>query len=235
MRTPIKIAIWGNLGRMGKAVEALAVLDERFAIVGGVDADEQPNFGETPDVIIDFSTPSGLAFAIEYCLVHSIPLVSGTTGLGDDVMNLLYTAAERIPVLWSSNMSIGINLLLSMVPYVAMALPDYDIELLERHHRMKADAPSGTATAISNAIADVVKLHPLDKPHRDEIGIASLRGGGVIGEHTIFLSGDDDEIIITHRAFNRNIFAQGALLSALFVMGKENGFYTIQNIIEEKK
>ena len=233
MRTdeqPIRISLFAPNGRMGQAIAAAAAEDPGFAI------DE-----EHGDVLVDFSAPSALQASLDRAVTAGIPILVGTTGLDDFASRRLATAAEEIAVLSAPNTSIGVALLSDLVERAARVLgPDWDIEILEMHHRLKADAPSGTALALGDAAAHGRKTKMKAERGRDgtnlkreegAIGFASLRGGTVAGEHDVVFAGLQERLILSHRAENRMIFARGALAAVRFLVGKPAGFYSMRDVV----
>jgi 4-hydroxy-tetrahydrodipicolinate reductase len=183
--------------------------------------------------------PSVLRFAQR----KKIPAVIGTTGLGERERKLIRTASERVPVFQTGNMSLGVNLQLELIQLAASTLGSaFDVEIVETHHRMKVDAPSGTALMLANAVSSgsaeetelVYGRHEKNKRRtQNEIGIHSIRGGTIVGEHQVQFIGNDEIIEITHRAYSKQVFAQGALRAASFMIGKEDGLYNMKNVVNE--
>ena len=196
----------------------------------------------TTDVLIDFSAANAFDHALGIALERKIALVSGTTGLSEIQRNALHAAAQQIPVLWASNFSLGIAMLTRLARDAAKALADWDCEIGEAHHRHKLDAPSGTALSIGDAIA-TARGNTLDDSamyaraatsgarKTGEIGFSVVRGGDIIGEHTVLLIGEGERIELTHRAQSRDIFAAGAVRAAAWLAGRSAGFYTIENML----
>jgi 4-hydroxy-tetrahydrodipicolinate reductase len=195
------------------------------------------------DVYIDFTTPDSTRAAAELAAARGVPAVIGTTGLGADAARAIATLAEHAPVIVSANFSLGVNLLLGLARTASHALgPEWDAEVVETHHKLKRDAPSGTALAIARAIAagrgvdyDTVKRHARDgdigpRP-AGEIGVSSVRGGDVIGEHVAYFFTGAERIELAHRATSRSIFAVGALRAAAWLVGKPPGSYTMQSVL----
>jgi 4-hydroxy-tetrahydrodipicolinate reductase len=215
---------------MGQAIAAAAADDESITL-------DQ----EHGDVLVDFSTPEALESSLDRAVSASIPIVIGTTGLGEDADRRVADAAQTIAVLRAANTSLGIALLAELVERAATVLgPEWDIEIGETHHRMKADAPSGTALMLGEAAARG-RGAPLDaergrngtglRRRSGAIGFASLRGGSVAGDHDVMFLGDDERLILSHRAENRMIFARGAIAAARFLVGKPAGHYTMRDVI----
>ena len=233
MRTdeqPIRISLFAPNGRMGKAIAAAAAENPEFEI------DE--NHG---DVLVDFSAPSALQASLDRAVAGGIPILIGTTGLDDFASRRIDTAAKEIAVLRAANTSIGVALLADLVERAASVLgPEWDIEIVEMHHRMKADAPSGTALALGDAAARGRGTKMKAERGRDgtnlkreegAIGFASLRGGTVAGDHDVVFAGPEERLILSHRAENRMIFARGALAAAKFLVGKPAGIYTMRDVV----
>ena len=228
---PIRIALVAPEGKMGRAI-ALAALDEE-----GFELDQ-----DQPDVLVDFSAPEALSKSIERAVAAKVPLVVGTTGLGADAEQLCAEAAKSIPLLVSANTSIGVALLADLVERAARVLgTGWDIEIAEAHHRHKADAPSGTALMLGEAAAKGRGTSLEAERGRDgtglqreagSIGFASLRGGTVAGDHDVMFLGEDERLILSHRAESRMIFARGALAAARFLHGKPPGRYTMRDVID---
>ncbi len=236
MRTadqPIRISLVAPEGRMGKAIAKAVAEDNGFAI----DQDHA-------DVLVDFSAPDALRTSLDRAVSGGIPILVGTTGLTDEHQQAIDEAARSVAVLRAPNTSLGINMLRSLVEQAAARLgPEWDIEILEMHHRAKVDAPSGTALLLAQTAAqargaklpDLARFDRFGEPHAREagtIGFASLRGGSVAGEHVVILATDGERIELGHRADSRMIFARGALAGARFLIGKPAGLYSMQDVIQ---
>ncbi len=234
MRTdeqPIRISLFAPNGRMGRAIATAVADDPGFEI----DSDHG-------DVIVDFSAPSALQASLDRALAAAVPILVGTTGLDDFASRRISAAAKDIAVLRAANTSLGVALLSDLVERAASVLgPEWDIEILEMHHRQKTDAPSGTALALGDAAArgrgtklkaergrDGTNL----KREEGAIGFASLRGGTVAGDHDVIFAGPEERLILSHRAENRMIFARGALAAAKFLVGKPAGIYSMRDVID---
>ena len=247
-----RVLISGALGHMGQAVLAsLNAGDGSLVPAVGIDLQKGDFPGvlfssadqvDVPfDVAIDFSRPAAAMAVLDLCLREKKPLVIGTTGLGEGEMARLKEASQVIPVFFSRNMSLGVNLQLALVQAATRVLGDaFDPEIVETHHNLKVDAPSGTALMLAEAIEGarageselVFGRHETNKRRaREEIGIHSLRGGNKAGEHTVYFLGTDEEIIITHRADSKRVFAEGALKAAGFLLDRAPGFYTMKDIV----
>ncbi|CAK6582772.1 MAG: 4-hydroxy-tetrahydrodipicolinate reductase [Rickettsia helvetica] len=232
----INIGLSGSTGKMGKVIAERidkfkdCKISAKFNSTNNLD-----NFCKNSDVIIDFSTPEILEKLINYALKHNTKLVIGTTGLQPQHFKLLEKAAQTLPVLYSANMSIGANLLSYLAKEVIKILDDYDVEILETHHRNKKDSPSGTAVMLAETIASEKGLNIIfnrgNRPRsKKEIGISSLRGGNVHGIHEISFLGDDEIITLKHEALNKNSFAIGAIKAAIWLQDKPSALYSMQDI-----
>jgi 4-hydroxy-tetrahydrodipicolinate reductase len=250
----IKAAINGYLGHMGQVIEKLILENDNIELVAGIDKNISNYKGELKvyesvfeledkcDVIIDFSHPCSLESLVKYCTSNKIPLVIGTTGYGEKEIDLLSEGSKEIPIFYTANMSLGVNLLLDLVSKAAILLKDdFDIEIIEKHHNKKIDAPSGTAYLIAdtinkeleNSMNYVFDRHLSHKKRsNNEIGIHSIRGGTIVGEHSVIFSGLDEVIEIKHSAGSKQIFGQGALRAVDFIIGKEPGLYNMRNLIK---
>ncbi|WP_313003918.1 4-hydroxy-tetrahydrodipicolinate reductase [Brevundimonas sp.] len=236
--------ISGARGRMGRAVSQ--VLDAREDVVVATRFDR----GETPDlnlcdVVIDFSTPEASVELAAACAERGGPaLVIGSTGLSPEQDALIEAAAEKIAIVRSGNFSLGLNILIGLVEHAAQRLDgrDWDIEVLETHHRRKVDAPSGTALMLGEAAAngrgrdlEDLKTAPYDgitgPREPGKIGFASLRAGGVIGEHTVLFGSDDELLTLSHSAIDRSLFAKGAVAAAAWVRNRRPGLYDMQDVL----
>lgn len=240
---------------MGRAIANLAKNDAECEIVGGIDVIEDNTLGfpvfSSPalvnvkaDVIIDFSHPSNLVPLLTYAAENSVPAVISTTGLSSEQKNFMYAASKKTAVFFSANMSIGVNLVANLSKTATTVLEDsFDIEILEAHHNRKLDAPSGTALYIADCINDVCRekkeyvydRHSVRK-RRDkrEIGIHSVRGGTIVGEHTVIFAGNDEIIEIKHTALSRDVFAEGAIAAAKFLADKKSGMYDMDDLINSR-
>ncbi len=238
-----RIGIIGSAGRMGAAlVEAIAAAGEGHA--GGVDkGNDVLALARASEVLVDFSSPHALEANLEAAVAAGVPIVVGTTGLEERHHWLCDMAAESVAVLRTGNTSLGVTLLAHLVREAAARLgEDWDIEITETHHRMKVDAPSGTALLLGQAAAEgrAIDLAAHSARGRDgitgarapgAIGFASLRGGTVAGDHTVHFLGDDERLSLTHLAENRRIFAKGAVRAAQWLVGKPSGRYTMPQVL----
>lgn len=247
----INIILSGCNGKMGRVITRLLAEDENAKIVAGFDiADTLPNTypiyknpsecTEKADVLIDFSHPSALAGILEFCKNTSTPAVICTTGLSEEQRASLLDMANFIPMFFSANMSLGINLLIALAKKAAVILEDnFDIEIVERHHNQKIDAPSGTALAIADGISEVLSdaseyiydRHSVRRKRRkNEIGIHAVRGGTIVGDHDVIFAGNDEVIELKHSAASKEVFAVGAIKAAKFLADKPNGMYSMNDL-----
>jgi 4-hydroxy-tetrahydrodipicolinate reductase len=248
------LIICGVCGKMGKAILEEAVKFDNIKITAGVDIVSNKSFSfpvyenikkvkEHADVIIDFSNHSAIYDILEYAIDKEIPIVECTTGHSEEELYLINKTSKMIPVFKSGNMSIGINLLIELVKQASKVIGDeFDIEIVETHHNSKLDAPSGTALMIAEKISDAVSFEPeyvydrhekRAKRQHNEIGIHSLRGGTVVGQHSVHFLGPNEEIKIEHIAESRSVFADGALRAASFLVNKKSGLYDMSDLINE--
>lgn len=243
----MKIMIIGAAGRMGK--ELMALVQNGYAGADcaiGVDAfsDAYPHTPaectETADVIVDFSHMSATDAVLDYAVANGIPCVIGTTGHTEDQLLHIQAAAEHVPVFHSGNMSVGIAVLLELAKQAARAFPDADIEIIEVHHKHKADAPSGTALMLANAICEVrpdsnkvLGRSGQCKRQPQDIGISAVRMGGVVGEHKVCICTESQTITLEHKAHTRALFAEGALTAAAYIQNKTPGLYNMQSMLAE--
>jgi 4-hydroxy-tetrahydrodipicolinate reductase len=238
-----RIGIIGSEGRMGKAIAAI-LADAGHALAGGIDQGGDPvALAAKSDVLVDFSSPHALEANLDAAMAAGVPVVIGTTGLEERHHWLIDSAAQTIPVLQTGNTSLGVTLLAHLVLQAAASLgEDWDIEIVETHHRMKVDAPSGTALLLGEAAAKGrgIALEGNAERGRDgitgqrgagAIGFASLRGGTVAGEHSVHFLSDNERLTLSHSAENRTIFAKGALRAALWLIGKPAGRYTMPEVL----
>lgn len=249
----IRIAISGCNGHMGRVVENICSTDPAVSIVAGFDllgaGDHAFKVYTTPDkfsgetdVVVDFSSPSALPALLAFGKARRVPLVLATTGYDHSQLTAINDAARLLPIFRSGNMSLGINLLIELVKRSAAILGDgYDVEIVERHHHRKVDAPSGTALMLADAAAEalpyqseyVYDRHSVRKP-RDprEIGISSVRGGTIVGDHEVIFAGRDEVIELRHSAQSREVFASGAVRAAKFMAGiKMPGLYSMADLV----
>lgn len=238
-----RIGIIGSEGRMGQALER-AITAAGHEISGGVDkGDHVAGLADRSDTLVDFSAPAALETNLHAAVGAGIPILVGTTGLGETHHALIDSAALAVPVVQTGNTSLGVTLLAHLVREAAARLgPDWDVEVLEMHHRMKIDAPSGTALLLGEAAAEGRGIALADNAERGRdghtgargrgtIGFASLRGGTVAGEHSVILAGEQERIVISHSAEDRMIFAHGAVRGAAWLIGQAPGRYTMGQVL----
>ena len=258
----LRVGISGAAGRMGKRLIALAMQDADLELVAAIDANTHPQLGEDAgllageatagvplsagldsavDAIIDFSVPAGAERAVQLCRDQQIPLVMATTGLSDEQEAGIRKAAKSIPVVWAPSMSMAVNLTMKLAAIAGGTLrdADTDVEIIERHHRFKEDAPSGTALRFGQIIAGEMGIsehrhgregRPGARPH-NEIGYHAIRTGDNPGEHTMIFGMMGETIELTVRASNRDCYASGALTAAKYVVGKEPGIYDMFDVL----
>ena len=248
-----KIIISGCNGRMGRVVESICEADPDVSVVAGFDVSLESrafpvfvspaNFTGEADAVIDFSNPAALDGLLAFALERKVPLVLATTGYSDEQLAQIDEASKHIPIFRSANMSLGINVLLELVKKAAAVLGDsYDIEIVEKHHNRKVDAPSGTALMIADAAASALNFKPeyvyerhsvRQSRDKKEIGISAVRGGTIVGIHEIMFAGRDEIIEIKHTAMSREIFANGAVKAAKFLAGvSKPGMYNMSMLVE---
>ena len=250
----VKVIMHGCNGKMGQVITRLAAADPELAIVAGVDARAQalndyPVFGDISecdveaDVVIDFSNAAAVDHLLEWCQEKQMPVVLCTTGLSGEQLQRVEEAAGRTAVLKSANMSLGVNLLMKLLQDAAKVLaPEgFDMEIVERHHNQKVDAPSGTAIALADALNgaleggyEYVYDRSGQRKKRDshEIGISAVRGGTIVGEHEVIFAGEDEVIEFKHTAYSKALFAKGAVAAAKFLAGKGPGRYDMSDVIQ---
>ena len=250
----IKILMHGCNGKMGRMITELVKNDDGAVIAAGVDtytgiANDYPVYESIDqcdtdvDVVIDFSNAGAVDALLDYCAEKKIPVVLCTTGLSEEQLEKVRETSEKTAVLKSVNMSVGINLLLKLLKDAAKVLGNagYDIELVERHHNQKLDAPSGTALALADSINEALngeyhyvydRSQVRQKRDAKEIGISAVRGGTIVGDHEVIFAGTDEVIEFRHSAYSRNVFAKGAVEAAKFLAGKETGMYDMGDVIQ---
>ena len=235
----IKLGIAGVCGKMGRRIFELACKDKDFEITLALEKKGTPLIGKelgklkissSPDglflvdVFVDFTTPEATQGNLDYVARYKKALVLGTTGLNDTQLKKLEEVSHLVPVVFSPNMSVGVNVLFAILPEIAKRLgPDYSIEIVEAHHKTKKDAPSGTAKKFSQVLADTAGK---------EIPIHAVRLGDIVGDHTIIFCGNSERIEIKHQAHSRDLFALGALKATKWVMGKPQGLYSMQDVLK---
>lgn len=254
----INVAVTGIAGRMGATIARLVRADPELKLIGGTERSGSPalatdhegvaivdslsNALRSANVVIDFTSPDVSVQHARVCAEQKVPLVIGSTGFSDAQKAEIATFAKSVPVVMAPNMSVGVNLIMQVAAQLAKVLgEDFDIEIVEAHHRMKKDAPSGTALKLAEEIAQAIGRTKKDfRTQRDgvigerpkrEIGIQTVRGGDVVGEHTVFFYGDGERVELTHRATSRDQFARGALRAAKWLQGKKPGLYDMQDVL----
>lgn len=250
-----RIIISGCNGKMGHEVSAIASERNDCAVVGGIDVSNQidniyPVFKKPADinveadVIIDFSNPALLSSLLQYAEVHKTPLVLCTTGYNSPQVEALKRVSTEVPIFYSGNMSLGVNLLIELSKKAAQVLGDgFDIEIIEKHHNQKIDAPSGTALMIADEISSAIpnNMHYVYDRHSQrkkressEIGIHSIRGGTIIGEHEVIFAGHHEVITLSHSAQSKEVFASGAVNAAVFLASMPAGLYNMSDLLNQE-
>ncbi len=263
----IKLTVCGATGRMGSRIIALSKEYDNLKLVGAVEASNNPKLGldaglvagigelgvkitddikkviKDTDIVIHFTNPEATLSHLEIVKKNKKAMVIGTTGFNNEQLSQISKAAEKIPIVFSPNMSVGVNLLFKVLKDVARILgDDYDIEIVEAHHRMKKDAPSGTAIKMGKVIAealgrnfDEVAVYArqgiIGERNKKEIGIQTVRAGDIVGEHTVIFGGLGERIEITHKASSRDTFARGAIKAAIWLYGKPAGLYDMGDVL----
>lgn len=260
----MRIAICGIAGRMGKAILTVA-LEKGHTLSQALDAEKCPLLGQdagsliskkmditieslnsaklVADAVIDFSAPAATEVLLQKAVEHKIPVVIGTTGFSETQKEKIQLAAQSIPIVFSPNMSVGVNLLFKLTQMAASVLQDgYDVEIFEAHHRLKKDSPSGTAKKLIDVIMETrddlrsAKLMHgregiIGERTNNEIGVMVMRGGDIVGEHTVYFIANGERVELTHRATSRENFARGAVMAAEFVVHKKQGLYTMFDVL----
>ena len=249
----VKVIMHGCNGKMGQTISSLIAADEEIEIVAGVDArDEGKNpypvfsaIGDCPveaDAVIDFSVATAVDALLDYCVEKKVPCVLCTTGLSEAQLEKVEGASKQVAVLKSANMSLGINMLLKLLKEAAKTLAPagFDIEIVEKHHNLKLDAPSGTALALADSINeemdqayDYVYDRSQVRQKRDvkEIGISAVRGGTIVGDHDVIFAGADEVVTFSHRAYSKAVFGKGAIQAAKFLKDRPAGMYDMADVI----
>ncbi|MBE7086831.1 MAG: 4-hydroxy-tetrahydrodipicolinate reductase [Clostridiales bacterium] len=248
------VLIHGALGRMGRKVFEAATTDDGVKAVCGVDKVSDlsnPNFPiydgftgvtEKVDVIIDFSSPVCLDSILEYALKTSIPLVLCTTGYDDSDLAKIKDASNSIAIFRSANMSLGVNVLIDLVKKAVKSLDGFDIEIIEKHHNQKVDSPSGTALMLADAVKEELpevnyvygREGKVGKRTKTEVGIHAVRGGNIVGDHDVLFAGLNETVTLSHQAFDRSVFAVGAVKAAKYIATKKSGIFNMQDLVSEK-
>lgn len=249
----VRAIMHGCNGKMGQTITGLVAADEGIEIVAGIDAFDDgrnayPVFTDTgacnveADVVIDFSTAAAVDGLLGWCVEKKLPCVLCTTGLSEEQLAKVKEASKQTAVLKSANMSLGINLLLKMLKEAAGVLSPagFDIEIVEKHHNQKLDAPSGTALALADSMKEELaqdyhyvydRSTKREKRSKKEIGISAVRGGTIVGDHDVIFAGADEVITFSHRAYSKAVFGKGAVQAAKFLAGKPAGMYDMKDVI----
>lgn len=249
----VKMIMHGCNGRMGQMITNIVADDPDIEIVAGVDINTVAKNGYPvyeslakcdvdADVVIDFGNAKATDTLVDECIKRKLPLVLCTTGLSEEQLNKVKDASNQIPMFKSANMSLGINLLQKILRDNAAVLAEagFDIEIVEKHHKMKLDAPSGTALALADSVNEGLKEakeYVFDRSARrmqrpdTEIGISAIRGGTIVGEHDVIFAGNDEVVTFSHTAYSRGVFAKGAVEAAKYLAGKPNGMYDMSDVI----
>lgn len=251
-----KVIMHGCNGRMGQVICGLIAEDSEIEVVAGIDVSNHiknsfPVFDDIKkcdveaDVIIDFASAKAVDGLLEYCVEKQVPCVLCTTGLSDEQLERVKKASQKVAILKSANMSLGINLLLKMLKEATHVLANagYDIEIVEKHHNQKLDAPSGTALALADSINEELnneyeyiydRSQVRKKRDKKEIGLSAVRGGTIVGDHDVIFAGMDEVITFSHTAYSRAVFGKGAIQAAKFLKGRPAGMYNMSNVIDQK-
>lgn len=248
----INVILSGCSGQMGKAITEVAAKDENVVIICGFDKftdcdrgypiySDFDEYDGPCDAIIDFSNPAALSSVLRYAKKRKLPAVIATTGLSEDQILEINEAAKEIPVFRSANMSLGVNLLVELVKKAAEVLNNnFDIEIIEKHHNLKVDAPSGTALMLADAVNEVVDSslnytydrHSVRRQRdKKELGIHSIRGGTIVGEHDVIFAGNDEIITLSHTATSKKVFAEGAIKAVQYIVNCKPGMYDMKSVI----
>lgn len=247
------VIMHGCNGKMGRMIAGLIQEDEEITLVAGVDAFDE---GKNPfpvfknvkecdvkaDVIIDFSAAPAVDALLEYCVEKQLPCVLCTTGLSGEQLSKVEEASKKVAILKSANMSLGINMLLKILKEAAaiLAPAGFDIEIVEKHHKLKVDAPSGTALALGDSVNEVLnneyeyvfdRSARREKRPQKEIGFSAVRGGTIVGEHDVIFAGADEVVTFSHTAYSKAVFGKGAIQAAKFLKGKPAGLYDMGDVI----
>lgn len=248
-----KVIMHGCNGKMGQTIVGLIADDDEVTLAAGVDAYDE---GKNPfpvfknikdcdvkaDVIIDFSAAPAVDGLLDYCVAEQIPCVLCTTGLSDGQLKKVEEAAKKVAILKSANMSLGINMLMKLLKEAALVLAPagFDVEIVEKHHKLKVDAPSGTALALGDSINEALnkeyeyvydRSQRREKRPQKEIGFSAVRGGTIVGEHDVIFAGADEVVTFSHTAYSKAVFGKGAVQAAKFLKGKPAGLYNMSDVI----
>jgi 4-hydroxy-tetrahydrodipicolinate reductase len=252
----IRVALCGAMGRMGGEVARAIAGQKDMTLAAAIEAQAHPHVGtklgetevvsdltgqiDSADVMVDFTNPEGAANHVSIAAEHSVPSVVGVTALSDEQMGVIRKSSTHIPVVYAPNMSVGVNLLFTLVSEAAEVLKDdFDFEIVEMHHRLKKDAPSGTAAKIADILSrvkeDSEKVHGrhglIGERKPNEIGIHALRGGDVVGEHTVIFAGDGERLEFTHKVSSRRTFASGVIKAVRFVVNQKPGLFDMNDVL----
>lgn len=253
----VKIILHGCNGKMGRMITEMCSQDDEIEIVAGIDAFHQGaggypvyrdiyNCNIAADAVIDFSTAAAVDSLLDYCVERKLPCVLCTTGLSQEQIEHVKETAKKTAVLRSANMTLGINLLMKLLKEAAATLASagFDIEIVEKHHNLKVDAPSGTAIALADVINDEMggvyeyvydRSGVRQKRDKKELGISAVRGGTIVGDHDVIFAGTDEVITFSHRAYSKGVFAKGAIQAAKYIAGKPAGLYSMSDVIENRE
>ncbi len=252
----IKMIMHGCNGKMGRTITGICKEDDGIEIIAGVDPyqgikNDYPVFSciaecdVEADVVVDFASASAVDGLLDYCVAHKLPVVLCTTGLNQEQLARVEEASRETAVLKSANMSLGINMLMELLQKAAkiLAPAGFDMEIVEKHHNQKVDAPSGTALALADSINEALEnayAYKYDrtpdrkKREKYEIGIQAVRGGSIVGEHEVIFAGTDEVIEFKHTAYSKAVFAKGAVEAAKYLAGRSAGRYEMQDVIAER-
>ena len=248
-----KIIMLGCNGRMGQMITDMVKQDDECTIVAGIDIVDNRDNGYPvytkladcdveADAIIDFTSATDFESRMDYAVDKQIPIIECSTGLSEEQMDYLKKASEKVAVLKSANMSLGINLLMKLLKEAAVKLAGdgFDVEIVEKHHNQKLDAPSGTALALADSINEAMddryeyiydRSQVLQKRDKKELGISAVRGGTIVGEHEVIFAGTDEVITFKHTAYSRAVFAKGSITAAKYLKGKAAGLYDMSDVL----
>lgn len=249
----VRMIMHGCNGAMGRVISDMVKKQEEITIVAGIDLadnkqNEYPVFSSLEDcdveadVIVDFASVKAVDSLLDYCAAHQMPVVLCTTGLSEEQLKKVSDVSRNTAVLRSANMSLGVNLLLKLVAEAAqtLAAAGFDMEIVEKHHNQKVDAPSGTALALADSMNEAMgqtyhyqydRSQKREKRDPKEIGIQAVRGGSIVGEHEVIFAGQDEVVTFRHAAYSKAIFAKGAVEAAVYLAGKPAGLYTMADVI----
>ena len=220
----VRLIVCGAQGKMGVRILALAAQDARFEVVAGIErSDDMTSLLRDADAVIDFTAPEATLKIAQAAAKAKKALVIGTTGVSDATLAKLRALSRRIPIVFSPNMSVGMNVLFRLVAEAAKSLAHYDIEVVEAHHNLKKDAPSGSAIKLAQVAEDASK--------KKKIGISSVRAGDIVGDHTVLIAGPGERLELTHRAHSRDAFAAGSLTAAAWALGRKPGLYSMKDVL----